>query len=152
MSTKDLLIAVRDQFQSLLDYYQVTDPGLVTFKSAMVQLNSIIETPDAPPVTITQPVTSTADVVAGVLAGLGDIPATVLAGLTAPLSTMSAAISALTPAAPTPAVLAPSADQVAAAQAVIGAGAATAAAVPAAAAPAASGVDLTMQAAAAAAQ
>jgi hypothetical protein len=42
-----LLIAVRDQFQALLDSYQITGTAVDPYKNAMVQLNNIIETPPA---------------------------------------------------------------------------------------------------------
>ena len=147
MNNKVALIAVRDAFQSLLDNYQVMDTAMVAYKGAMVGLNSIIETPDAPAVTVQQPVVGTADVIAGVLAGLGDLGDSIgvsvlgkvqpaLDAVTGNVTALTARVTALTPPPPIdPVVLAPTADQLAAAQAVIAAAAASQQ--PAAAAPAA---------------
>jgi ssDNA-binding Zn-finger/Zn-ribbon topoisomerase 1 len=98
--SKQNLIEVRNLFQSLLDNYQVMDTSMVTFKTAMVQLESIIEAPEAPPVTVQQPVVGTADVIAGVLAGLGGLGVTVgeavLADITPTMTAMANTLAALT--------------------------------------------------------
>jgi hypothetical protein len=73
----DQLIAVRDLLQTLLDNYQIRDPGMVTFQTAMVNLQTAIDMPDPAPEVITQPITSTADVVAGVLSGLAGLQVTI---------------------------------------------------------------------------
>jgi hypothetical protein len=138
--SKIILIGIRDQLQGLLDNYQVMDTAMVPFKTALGSLNDVIETPDAPAVTVQQPVVGTADVIAGVLAGLGNlgdgISAAVLAKVQAPfdavtsgMSSLADRVTALTPPQPiSPQVLAPTADQIAAAQAVMAAAAATTAA------------------------
>jgi hypothetical protein len=78
MTTKnDQLIAVRDQLKSLLDSYQIRDPGMVTFQSALVDLQTAIDMPDPAPAVIEQPVVGTAAVVDGVLAGLAGLVAAV---------------------------------------------------------------------------
>jgi hypothetical protein len=131
--SKQNLIEVRNLFQSLLDNYQVMDTSMVTFKMAMVQLESIIEAPEAPAVTVQQPVVGTADVIAGVLAGLANLGAGIgvevmahieptLTSVEGLVGALTDRVTALTPvAAPT---LAPTADQVAAAQAILAAAAA----------------------------
>ncbi len=75
------LIAARAMLQKLLDNYQVRDPGMVDFQSALVLVDGVIATPDAPPTEIVQTVTGTQDVIDGVMAGLrgtNDILASVL--------------------------------------------------------------------------
>lgn len=81
--SKELLIAVREQFQSLLDNYHVPDVAMATFKGAMMQLSGIIETPEAPPVVALHPVTSTDAVVQGVIVGLSGALSDIMAGINA---------------------------------------------------------------------
>ena len=124
------LVAIRDSLQGLLDNYQVMDTAAVTHKSAIVQLDDLIQTPDAPIVTVQQPVVGTADVIAGVLAGLSEnfiglpmaLSSAVLNVVTPEFDAINARFAALTPPpAIAPAVLAPTDAQVAAAQAVMAA-------------------------------
>jgi len=78
MTTKnDQLIAVRDRLQSLLDSYQIRDPGMVDFKSALVDLQSAIDMPDPAPEVIQQPVVGTEAVVQGVIDGFSGLIANV---------------------------------------------------------------------------
>lgn len=78
MTTKtEQLLSVRDLLESLLDNYQIRDPGMTVFQSAMVNLQTAIDMPDPEPKVIEQPVVGTTAVIEGVLAGLSTLKSTV---------------------------------------------------------------------------
>jgi len=76
------LVAARELLQNLLDTYQIRDPGMTDFKSALVMIDNVLALPD-PAATVEQPVTATADVVAGVVAGLTTVMSGINAGVAA---------------------------------------------------------------------